>query len=114
VAELGVLNASPLIVLAHIGQEHLFQALADEIVIPRAAAEEIEAGPAGDPARQAIGGGQFLVVDAVPSPEILAWVLGMGETAANGRLREPCVMEASDDQQQSQSADVALSVASEV
>jgi len=81
VAERWVLNASPLIVLARVGQEHLFQALADEIAIPRAVTEEIEAGPPGDPARQAVAGGRFPVVDTEPSLEILAWDLGMGETA---------------------------------
>ena len=80
-AERWVLNASPLIVLARIGQEQLFQALADEVVIPRAVAEEIEAGPAKDPARQAVAGGQFPIVDTELSPEILAWDLGTGETA---------------------------------
>jgi len=90
VVERWVLNASPLIVLARIGQEHLFQELADEIVIPRAVAEEIEAGPAGDPARQALASGQFPVVDAAPSPEILAWDLGTGETAVlSFALAEP-------------------------
>jgi predicted nucleic acid-binding protein len=90
VAERWVLNASPLIVLARIGQEHLFRALADEIAIPRAVAEEIEAGPAGEPARQAVAGGQFPVVDTALSPEILAWDLGTGETAVlSFALAEP-------------------------
>jgi len=90
VAERWVLNASPLIVLAHIGQEHLFQALADEVVILRAVVEEIEAGPAGDPARRVVAGGQFPVVDIAPSPEILTWDLGTGETVVlSFALAEP-------------------------
>ena len=76
-----VLNASPLIVLARVGQEHLFHTLADEAVVPRAVAVEIEAGPADDPARQVIAGGHFPIVDVTPAPEILAWDLGAGETA---------------------------------
>ncbi len=76
-----VLNASPLIVLARVGQEHLFHTLADEVVVPRAVAVEIEAGPADDPARQVIAGGHLTIVEAVPVPEILAWDLGAGEAA---------------------------------
>ena len=76
-----VLNTSPLIVLARVGQEHLFHTLADEVVIPRAVAVEIEAGPTNDPARQVLADGQFTIVEAVPAPEVLAWDLGAGETA---------------------------------
>jgi predicted nucleic acid-binding protein len=90
VSERWVLNASPLIVLAHIGQEGLFQILADEVVVPRAVVEEIEAGPAEDRARQAIAGGRFSIVETTPAPEILAWDLGMGETAVlSFALSEP-------------------------
>ena len=85
-----VLNASPLIVLARVGQEHLFHTLADEVVVPRAVAVEIEAGPVDDPARQVIASGYFAIVDAAPVPEILAWDLGAGETAVlSYALREP-------------------------
>lgn len=85
-----VLNASPLIVLARVGQEHLFHTLADEVVIPRAVAVEIEAGPANDPARQVLAGGHFTIVEVVPVPEILAWDLGAGETAVlSYALKEP-------------------------
>ncbi len=85
-----VLNASPLIVLARVGQEHLFHTLADEVVVPRAVAVEIEAGPADDPARQVIAGGHFAIVEAVPVPEVLAWDLGAGETAVlSHALRKP-------------------------
>jgi len=81
VGERWVLNASPIIVLARVGQEALFGALADEVVVPRAVAEEIEAGPVDDPAHRAIAGGRFAMVDAAPRPEVLAWDLGVGETA---------------------------------
>ena len=85
-----VLNASPLIVLARVGQEHLFRTLADEVVVPHAVAVEIEAGPADDPARQAVAGGYFAIVEAVPVPEVLAWDLGAGETAVlSYALRKP-------------------------
>lgn len=85
-----VLNASPLIVLACVGQEHLFEALADEVVVPRAVAEEIEAGPLDDPARRVIAGGQFTIVDTAPVLDVLAWDLGAGETAVlSYALEEP-------------------------
>jgi len=81
VTERWVLNASPLIVLARVGQEHLFRALTDEVVVPRAVVQEIKVGPVDDRARQAIAEGHLAIVDAVPVPEILAWDLGDGETA---------------------------------
>jgi predicted nucleic acid-binding protein len=98
VSERWVLNASPIIVLARVGQEHLFEALADEVVIPRAVAEEIEAGPVDDPARRAIAGGQFTTVDVTPVSEVLAWDLGAGETAVlSYALEEPGWMVVLDD-----------------
>jgi predicted nucleic acid-binding protein len=81
VTERWVLNASPLIVLARVGQERLFHTLADEVPVPRAVAVEIEAGPADDPARRVIAGGHSTIVEAVSAPEVLAWNLGGGETA---------------------------------
>lgn len=80
-SERWVLNASPIIVLARVGQEHLFDALAHEVVVPRAVVDEIQAGPTGDPARQVVASGQFTLVAATPVPEVLAWDLGTGETA---------------------------------
>jgi predicted nucleic acid-binding protein len=76
-----VLNASPLIVLARVGHADLFQVLADTVVVPRAVVAEIEAGPADDPARRWLAGTPLPVVQATPTPEILAWDLGAGETA---------------------------------
>jgi predicted nucleic acid-binding protein len=51
VAEQWVINASPLIVLAKVGQIHLLTALATEVVVPDMVAAEINEGPADDPAR---------------------------------------------------------------
>ncbi|MCI0396412.1 MAG: DUF3368 domain-containing protein [Chloroflexi bacterium] len=78
-----VLNASPLIVLARVGQAKLLNNLADEVVTPQAVAAEIEAGPADDPARQFLreGGTLTIVPSPSPSPELIAWDLGAGETA---------------------------------
>jgi predicted nucleic acid-binding protein len=82
VPERWILNASPLIVLARIGAEHLFSMLADEVVVPRAVALEVEEGPVEDRARQTLAAGQFTIVDTPPSPaELLAWDLGSGENA---------------------------------
>jgi len=82
VAERWVLNASPVIVLARIGQEKLLLELADQVVIPRTVAAEIQAGPAEDQARQALEAGRFVIVDVpAPSATLLAWDLGAGETA---------------------------------
>lgn len=81
-AENWVLNASPLIVLARIGLEDTLLSLADQVVVPRPVAEEIQAGPEQDPAQQALAAGRFTVVDTPPPPpELLAWDLGRGETA---------------------------------
>jgi len=81
-SERWVLNASPLIVLARVGLENLFLSLADQVVVPRAVAAEIEAGPPEDRARQALAAGRFPIADTpVPAEELLAWDLGSGETA---------------------------------
>ena len=77
-----VVNASPLILLARVGREDLLRDLPDRVVVPRAVVAEIDAGPAGDPARQALALSQFEIVDTpAPSTEILGWDLGAGETA---------------------------------
>jgi predicted nucleic acid-binding protein len=82
VTERWVLNASPLIVLARVGLEGLPLSLAAQVVVPRPVAEEIQVGPALDPARQALAADRFTIVDPPPPPaELLAWDLGYGETA---------------------------------
>lgn len=81
-AERWVLNASPLIVLARIGHDDLFSALADEVVVPEAVATEIRAGPTTDRARQLIERDKFNIVPSSPaSAELMAWDLGAGESA---------------------------------
>lgn len=81
-AENWVLNASPLIVLARIGREDLILTQAEKIVVPRAVAKEIEAGPIDDQARRIMASDQLTIVDTPPPPaELLAWDLGSGETA---------------------------------
>ncbi len=77
-----VVNASPLIVLAKIGQVDLLTALADEIAVPDAVVREITAGPADDPARSWLSEPKIPIVSVPNLPvELLAWDLGAGETA---------------------------------
>ena len=77
-----VLNASPLIVLAKTGYGSIIRQLADEVIVPRAVAREILAGPVDDRARVQIAGGAWLLGDTPSTPaELLAWDLGAGETA---------------------------------
>ena len=75
-----VVNASPMICLAKAGQIDLLLKLPGEIIIPAVVAEEIIAGPQGDPARQVLASGKFIIVETGTLPEILAWDLGKGET----------------------------------
>jgi predicted nucleic acid-binding protein len=82
VDERWILNASPVIVLAHTGYTHLFASLADSAAIPEAVAAEIRSGPRDDPARKWIEAGSIAITNTpAPSRELLAWDLGAGETA---------------------------------
>jgi predicted nucleic acid-binding protein len=77
-----VVNASPVIALARVGQVELLNRLPEQIILPQAVAKEISAGSENDPARQAVEDGLFEIVETPPPPpEILAWDLGKGETA---------------------------------
>jgi predicted nucleic acid-binding protein len=80
-AERWVVNASPLIVLAKVGHAHLLSALTDEIAVPQTVVDEINAGPADDPARAWLPDNPLPVVAISRAPaELLAWDLGAGET----------------------------------
>jgi hypothetical protein len=76
-----VLDASPLIVLARVGQLGLLERLATEVWIPPAVAMEIRSGPQADPARQALeaGWGQAMSCPDADA-QVLEWSLGPGET----------------------------------
>jgi len=77
-----VANASPLIVMAKVGLEGWFLAVPDEVVVPRAVAGDILAGPPDDPARRSIAEGRFALVDAPEAPGKLSeWDPGAGETS---------------------------------
>jgi len=80
-----VVNASPLIVLAKVGHQGLLTALADEVVVPQAVVDEINAGPADDPARIYLAGVPLPVIETVIDPSVQAWDLGAGETAVLSR-----------------------------
>lgn len=82
VAEKWVINASPIITLARIGQVELLARLPEKAIVPQAVANELHQAPESDPARLAIEGNVFNIVKSPePPPEILAWDLGKGETA---------------------------------
>lgn len=78
-----VLDASPVIVLARAGFVHVLPRLLSPILLPRAAAEEILAGPADDPASNLLvsaPGWLSLVEMASSSPSLVRWRLGPGES----------------------------------
>jgi hypothetical protein len=76
-----VVNASPLIVPAKIDHQRLLTLLPEKLVIPQAVVAEVNAGPAGDPARRFLSTSDLNVVEVEPDPNIAAWDLGLGETA---------------------------------
>ena len=81
-AEAWVVNASPIIVLAKIGQLRLIPALANTVLVPNSVAQEIMSGPASDPARMAIEGGWGVQTSIAQIPsEIMEWGLGIGEAS---------------------------------
>lgn len=82
VAERWVINASPVIALARVGQVELLVRLPKQSLIPRSVADELLRAPGDDPARRAIENGVFKIIETPPPPaQILAWDLGQGETA---------------------------------
>jgi predicted nucleic acid-binding protein len=76
-----VVNASPLILLAKIDHQHLLSQLADELIVPQAVVDEINAGPHDDPARQFLADSPLPIASVVADPIVLTWDLGAGETA---------------------------------
>jgi predicted nucleic acid-binding protein len=81
VPERWVVNASPLICLAKAEHLDLLTRLADEVLLPPAVIREVLAGPASDPARQALQHRWGKPTPPVlPVPTVLEWGLGPGET----------------------------------
>ncbi len=76
-----VVNASPIIVLAKAGLEHLFTKMADEVLLPAAVAAELTAGPDLHFARKLLqsGWGRIVSPGAIPQP-VTEWGLGAGES----------------------------------
>jgi|GEM_PF-1660651 len=70
-----VVNASPIICLAKVGCLELLQRLPDQFLIPQAVADEILAGPHGDPAFHFITENREPIVEVNPDPLIMAWDL---------------------------------------
>lgn len=80
-AELWVVNASPLIALCAVNHEHLLDALADRYVVPESVIEELAGNSKTDRAYSLAISGQLPVVsDPVPAREVLQARLGPGET----------------------------------
>ncbi len=82
-ADVAVVNASPLIYLTGAGQLDLLRLAGDKIVVPRAVAEEVGRWGADDPVAQALEQTAWLktVPNPTAPPSIQAWDLGAGETA---------------------------------
>lgn len=77
-----VVNASPVIALARVGQVELLTRLPARAYMPQAVVAELLRAPHSDPARQAVELGLFHLIPTSPSPtELLAWDLGAGETS---------------------------------
>jgi predicted nucleic acid-binding protein len=82
VSEVWVLNASPIVTLAKIGQLRLIESLVSDWIVPEAVATEVLAGPPDDPARIAIAGGWGRQCAPTSiSDAVIEWGLGSGETA---------------------------------
>ncbi|MEK7466417.1 MAG: DUF3368 domain-containing protein [Planctomycetota bacterium] len=81
-ADVRIVNASPLIALAAIGLQDLLAKLSGRVIVPEAVVREILAGNASDPARRLI---EAKWGDRASEPEIApaihAWGLGAGESS---------------------------------
>lgn len=82
-ADLAVVNASPLIFLGAANRLELLRSVAPRVCVPEPVLREVMAHGAADPAAVAVGAAAWLEkgVPAAPSPPVLAWDLGPGETS---------------------------------
>lgn len=78
----GIVNASPLIVLARIGQIDLLTGVCPKLVVPSGVAHEILRGDHSDPARQWIAheGREFVKQVRKINDLVAGWDLGLGES----------------------------------
>lgn len=85
-----VVNASPLILLAAADQLPLLRELADEVVVPAAVLDELDAGELRDQAAAGIRAADWVALgEPLPvAPAIAAWDLGAGETAVLSWAKE--------------------------
>jgi predicted nucleic acid-binding protein len=95
-----VINASPLITLAKIGQVALLAELCDEMVIPEGVAVEIDRSPEeNDPAKvwMRSHGTEFVRNAGQVPPVIAGWDLGLGESEvlawANGHTGYEAILD---------------------
>lgn len=93
-----VIDSSAIITLFRSGQAHLLPRLFSHIVIPEAVWQEV-IGEKDDAAAYGVVHAPWLKRESViPSPRILAWCLGKGETAVLSRaLEEPSLRVVIDD-----------------
>lgn len=77
-----VVNASPIIMLGKVSKLSLIIELCKDIVIPEAVYQEINAGPAYDPALKWLkkAGKKWLYPSIEVHPDIASWDLGSGES----------------------------------
>ncbi|AGA92431.1 putative nucleic acid-binding protein, contains PIN domain (plasmid) [Thioflavicoccus mobilis 8321] len=76
-----VVNASPLITLAKVGQLGLLEEPGFALIIPDPVAREVLRWPAEDPARKALSAGWGgTPVPVAPDVDIMEWGLGPGES----------------------------------
>ena len=79
---IGIVDASPLIVLSRVGRSNLLTRAFDEVWIPESVASEVAAGPEDDPARELLATGFGRIVPTITIPNsIVEWGLGSGESA---------------------------------
>ena len=78
-----VVNASPLIYLAHADLFYLLELAGSPVRVPSAVADEIRQRGPGDPTVRALTGASWLqeVGSIAPHPRVQAWNLGPGETS---------------------------------
>jgi predicted nucleic acid-binding protein len=82
-ADVAVVNASPLIYLTRAGKLELLRLAAGEVVVPAAVEREVGQWGHDDPAARALAEATWLrgVPDCTASASIQAWDLGPGETS---------------------------------
>ena len=84
-ARAAVVNASPLIYLTEVAQLELLRLAGDEILVPRAVADEVRRWGGDDPAVRALGATPWLKIIETPvvPASVEAWNLGAGESRSS-------------------------------